>query len=202
APLPPPHTPQSMPNNKAARNIKVLAQTVTDASQGLLQAHRNIVDLTQHPQFGLLRLQSEYETGEQTCRQRIGEVLQFSEHFLRSFVEVPPLDDFRDHLLPTAAASSSHNLQEVSRQMENNAPAVLDVLPQLNVNFARFDRCLPIADKSKQRMYTKLQGLVQPLEQPNDPHQGVFRMMRPVQLREEQRIWRGLEEQWAAQLQI
>jgi hypothetical protein len=110
----------SQPNNKAARNIKVLAQTVTDASQGLLQAHRNIVDLTQHPQFGLLRLQSEYETGEQTCRQRIGEVLQFSEHFLRSFVEVPPLDDFRDHLLPTAAASSSHNLQEVSRQMENN----------------------------------------------------------------------------------
>lgn len=79
---------------------------------------------------------------------------------------------------------------------------MLGVLPQLNVHFARFDRCLPIADKSKQRMYTKLQGLVQPLEQPNDPHQGVFRTMRPVQLREEQRIWRGLEEQWAAQLQI
>jgi hypothetical protein len=65
-----------------------------------------------------MRLQSEYENGEETCRQRIGEVLQFSEQFLNSFAKVPPLDDFRNHLLPTTAASSSRVLQEVSRQME------------------------------------------------------------------------------------
>ena len=53
-----------------------------------------------------------------------------------------------------------------------------------------------------QRMYSTLQGLVQPLDQPDDPHQGVLRTMKSRQLQEEQRNWRGLEEQWAAQLRI
>jgi hypothetical protein len=79
---------------------------------------------------------------------------------------------------------------------------VLNALPQLQGNFTRFDRYLPIANTSMQRMYSTLQGIVQPLEQPNDPHQGVFRTMRPVQLREEQRNWSGLEEQWSAQLHL
>jgi hypothetical protein len=110
----------SQPDNKAARHIQVLAQTVTDARRSLRQARRDIADLTQHPQFGLLRLQSEYENGELTCRQRISEVLEYSEQFLGSFAEVPPLDDFRDHLLPTAASESSYILQEVCRQMTIN----------------------------------------------------------------------------------
>jgi hypothetical protein len=79
---------------------------------------------------------------------------------------------------------------------------VLNALPQLQGNFTRFDRYLPIANTSMQRMYSTLQGLVQPLDQPDDPHQGVFRTMRPVQLREEQRNWGGLEQQWAAQLHL
>ena len=75
-------------------------------------------------------------------------------------------------------------------------------LPQLKGLFDRFNHSLPIAATSMQRMYDTLQGLVQPLDQPNDPHQGVFRTMEPGQLKEEQRHWRGLEEQWAAQLRI
>lgn len=110
----------SLQTNKAARNINVLAQTVTEARHSLRQTHRNIADLTQHPQFGLLRLQTEYKNSEQTCREKIDEVLQFSESFLRSFVEVPPLDDFRDYLLPSAAASSLHILQEVGKQVGKN----------------------------------------------------------------------------------
>jgi hypothetical protein len=54
------------------------------------------------------------------CRKTIEEVLQFSEQFLRSFVEIPQLDDFRKHILPSAAESSSRILQEVYRQMRNN----------------------------------------------------------------------------------
>jgi hypothetical protein len=108
------------PKNKAARNINVLAQTVSEARQSLQQANQRITDLTQHPQFGLQRLQSEYEDGKDMCQQRIREVLQFSEIFLRSFVEIPPLDDFRDHLLPSAAESSSRIIQQVYGQMKSN----------------------------------------------------------------------------------
>jgi hypothetical protein len=79
---------------------------------------------------------------------------------------------------------------------------VLSALPRLGGDFERFNRSLPTADSSMQRMYGTLQGLVQPLDQPDDPHQGVFRTMKPVQLREEQQHWRGLEEQWAAQMRI
>ena len=79
---------------------------------------------------------------------------------------------------------------------------MLRVLPALQGNFTLFDRYLPIADASIQRMYSALRGLVQPLQQPDDPHKGVFRMMKPVQLREEQRSWRSLEEQWEAQLHL
>jgi hypothetical protein len=111
----------SQSKNKAARNINALAQTVLDARQSLQQARQDITDLTQHPQIGLLRLQSEYEDSKGMCQQRIGEVLQFSEQFLRSFVEIPPLDDFRDDLLPSAAESSSRILQEVYGQMKSNS---------------------------------------------------------------------------------
>jgi hypothetical protein len=78
--------------------------------------------------------------------------------------------------------------------------AVLRALPQLKGHFARFEHCLPIADASMQGMYNTLRGLVQPLEQPNNPPQGVFRTMRPEQLRNAQHNWRDLEKQWAAQL--
>lgn len=75
-------------------------------------------------------------------------------------------------------------------------------MPRLGGDFERFNRSFPAADPSMQRMYRTLQGLVQPLDQPDDPNQGVFRTMKPVQLREEQQHWRGLEEQWAAQMRI
>jgi hypothetical protein len=83
-----------------------------------------------------------------------------------------------------------------------SAHAVLNAIPELQGSFTRFDRYLPTADASMQRMYGKLQGLVQPLEQPEDPHQGVFRTMRYPQLREEQGHWRSLEDQWEAQLHL
>ena len=51
-----------------------------------------------------------------------------------------------------------------------------------------------------QRMYRTLQGLVQPLEQPDDPRQGVFRTMGLEQLREEQSHYSGLKKQWGDQL--
>lgn len=70
-------------------------------------------------------------------------------------------------------------------------------LPQLRGHFDRFSRNWLNADTSMQRMYSTLQGLVQPLDQPDDPHQGVLRTMKSKQLQEEQRIWSGLEEQWA-----
>ncbi|KAH9168362.1 hypothetical protein EDB89DRAFT_1587250 [Lactarius sanguifluus] len=41
------------------------------ARDRLRQTHANIVPLTHHPQTDLLRLMSEYENGEKTCRQRI-----------------------------------------------------------------------------------------------------------------------------------
>jgi len=199
-PLPPPQTPQPIQNNKAARNIKTLARTINDAHHSLLHTNANVARLTQQPQFALLRLQSEYESGEQMCRQRIGEVLQFSEHFLRSFVEVPRLDRFRDHLLPTAADSSSHILHGVVELVRSSADAVVRALPQLKDHFARFESCFPIADTSMQHMYGALRGLVRPLEQPYDPHEGVLRRMRPKQLREEQHNFRNLGERWGNHL--
>jgi hypothetical protein len=77
---------------------------------------------------------------------------------------------------------------------------VLYALPHLNGHFSRFERCLSIADASMQRMYTTLQRLVRPLEQPDSPHQGVLRAMKPKQLREDYDKWSGLEQKWAAQL--
>jgi len=73
------------------------------------------------------------------------------------------------------------------------------VFPQLKGLFDRFDHCLPIANASMQRMYRTLQGMVQPLDQPDDSHQGVLRTMRPPQLREEQRNYANLGQQWGAQ---
>jgi hypothetical protein len=75
---------------------------------------------------------------------------------------------------------------------------VLSALPQLGGHFSRFERCLPIADASMQHMYSTLRGLVQPLEQPHDPRQGVFRTMKPKELREEHHKWSALEQKWAA----
>ncbi|KAI0280616.1 hypothetical protein BGY98DRAFT_963255 [Russula aff. rugulosa BPL654] len=196
APLPPSHIPQSIPNNKATRNttrnINVLAQTVLEERQSLEQVRQDVTDLTQHPQMGLLRLQSEYKDNKEMCRQTIHEVLRFSEGFLRSFVEIPPLDDFRDHLLPQPPNANG--------QMKRNAYAVLRALPHLEAHFTRFEYCFPIAHASMQGMYSKLRGLVQPLEQPENPPQGVFRTMGFDQLRNAQLNWRELEEQWAARL--
>ncbi|KAI9454477.1 hypothetical protein BJY52DRAFT_725143 [Lactarius psammicola] len=204
SPLPPvPHTvtpQQQQNNNKAASNMRALAQTVVTARDRLRQTHANIVPLTHHPQTDLLRLMSEYENGEKACRQRIGEVLEFSERFIHSFPEVPTLDDFRDHLLPAAAASSSHVLREVAADVRSTMPAVQSSLPRPADHFVRFERCLPMADRSTQSLYQSLHGLVLPLERPEDPKQGVLRPLTRVQLREEQGIWRGLEEQWANQL--
>jgi hypothetical protein len=95
-------------------------------------------------------------------------------------------------MLRLATAHSSTDLRFILP-----AHAVLSALPQLGGDFERFNRSLPIADSSMQRMYSTLQGLVQPLDQPDDPQQGVFLTMGPEQLR-----WRGLEEQWAAQMRI
>ena len=207
--------------NKSASNMRALAQTVATGRDRLRQTHENIAPLTHHLQTDLLRLMSEYENGEQTCRQRIGELLEFSERFIHSFAEVPPLDDFRDHLLPAAAASSSRVLQEVaaglrstskspppltvgvrSRVLTDTHPvsAVQSSLPHPADHFVRFERYLPLADRSMQNLYQSLHGLVLPLEQPEDPRQGVLRPLTRVQLREEQQIWRGLEEQWANQI--
>ena len=227
-PPPPPSvaTAQPQPNNnnndnKAARNMRALAQSVAGARERLRQTHENIAPFTRHPQSDLLRLMSEYENGERTCRQRIGEVFEFSERFIHSFAEVPPLDDFRDHLLPAAAASSSRALQEIAADLRNNSksffffccsstslvltfhlvPVVQNSLPRPADHFFRFEQCLPRADRSTQNLYQSLHGLVLPLERPEDPRQGVMRPLTRVQLREEQQIWRGLEEQWANQIQ-
>ena len=107
--------------NKAASNMRALAQTVAAARDRLRQTHENIAPLTHHPQSDLLRLMSEYENGEKTCRQRIGEVFEFSERFIHSFAEVPALDEFRDHLLPAAEDSSSRVLREVAAEVRNTS---------------------------------------------------------------------------------
>ncbi|KAH9971845.1 hypothetical protein BGW80DRAFT_1318753 [Lactifluus volemus] len=195
----PPHRPQ-LTTNKAAHNIQALANTVINARNGIQQTHRRITPLTQRPQFDLLRLKSEYESGEQTCRERISEVFEFSERIVPSFVEVRATDDFRDHLLPAAAASSSQTLQHVAEELRHIMPTVQYALPHTADLFARFECYLPIADSSMQRVYGQLRELVQPLEQPNDPNRGVLRHLTRVQLREEQHAWRMLQEQWANQL--
>jgi hypothetical protein len=82
------------------------------------------------------------------------------------------------------------------------AHAVLRALPQLKGHFARFEHCLPIADASMQDTYSTLRGLVQPLEQPDNPPQGVFRRMGLEQLRKAQLDSKDLEQQWAAQLHL
>jgi len=128
------------------------------------------------------------------------EVLDFSNRFLESFVETPQLDEFRDHVLPSAAESSSRVLQDVYGQMKSNAPAVLSALPHLKGQFARLDHYLPVADDSMQEMYSKLRGLVQPLEQPDNPQQGVLRTMKPGQLVNERGNWRDLADQWEGQI--
>lgn len=201
---PPPPQPTPSPTdiistNKAASNMRALARTVADARNRLRQTHENIAPLTHHPQSDLLRLMSEYENGEKTCRQRIGEVLEFSERFIHSFAEVPALDDFRDHLLPAAEASSSRVLREVAADVRSTKRDVLKYLPRLAENYVRFEQYLPIAERSTQHLYQLLHGLVLPLERPEDPQQGVLRPMTRVQLREEQQTWRGIEEQWANQ---
>jgi len=71
-----------------------------------------------------MRLQSEYESGDRTCRQRINDLLGFSERFLGSFPQVPRLDDFREHLLPSAAASSAQILQEVGQQVKSSGESL------------------------------------------------------------------------------
>jgi hypothetical protein len=53
-----------------------------------------------------------------------------------------------------------------------------------------------------QSMYSTLRGLVQSLEHPDNPSQGVFRRMRPEQLRNAQLNLRELENQLAAQLHL
>jgi hypothetical protein len=79
---------------------------------------------------------------------------------------------------------------------------VVRALPHLEGHFASFEHCFPIAHASMQGMYSKLRGLVQPLEQPENPPQGVFRTMGFQQLRDAQLNWKELEEQWAAQLHL
>ena len=76
---------------------------------------------------------------------------------------------------------------------------VLKYLPEVAETFGRFERYLPIADRSMQHLYSLLHGLVLPLERPEDPQKGVLRPLTRVQLREEQQTWRGLEEEWANQ---
>ena len=125
-PPPPPPVPSTssdtgVTTNKAASNMRALARTVAVARDRLRQTHENISPLTHHPQSDLLRLMSEYKNGEKTCRQRIGEVLEFSERFIHSFAEVPALDDFRDHLLPAAEASSSRVLRDVAADVRSTS---------------------------------------------------------------------------------
>lgn len=109
-------------SNKAARYIRALAQTVTDARQSLLQTPQDIVG---HPKSSLWRLRDVYENSQVACRQKIEEVHGFSEDFLRSFVEVPPLDDFHVYHLPSAAAESSHILRHVHKQVQSTRRAPL-----------------------------------------------------------------------------
>ena len=172
------------------------------------------------PRFSLLLLETEYMRSERTCWQRIYEVHQFSEQFLGSVVEVPPLDEFRDHVVPSAAESSAQILRTVRKQIQSTREppafrslppatclltfrylpeyAVLTVFPQLQGHFSRFEHDLPIADASMQRMYATLRRLVRPLEQPDDPREGVLRSMEPTQLRDEHFKYNDLRQKWAA----
>jgi hypothetical protein len=76
----------------------------------------------------------------------------------------------------------------------------IHALPDTAKHFADFERCFLTADASMQRTYVKLRGLVQPLDQPNDPNRGVLRHMTLEQLREEHDAQRHLGGQWANQL--
>ncbi|KAF8267161.1 hypothetical protein EI94DRAFT_1731159 [Lactarius quietus] len=68
---PPPPIPSTRHNNKAASNVRALAQTVAAARNRLRQTHKNIAPLTRHPQSDL-RLMSEYENGEKRRRAASG----------------------------------------------------------------------------------------------------------------------------------
>jgi hypothetical protein len=68
------------------------------------------------------------------------------------------------------------------------------VFPELKNQFDLFDHSLPIANTSMQHMYHALQGMVRPLRQQDDA-------LRPAQLREGQRHFANLGQQWGAQLQ-
>ncbi|KAH9979294.1 hypothetical protein BGW80DRAFT_1454976 [Lactifluus volemus] len=135
--------------NKAAHNIQALANTIINARNGIQQTHRRITPLMQRPQFDLLQLKS-YE------------VFEFSERIVPSFVEVRATDDFRDHLLPAAAASSSQTIQHVAEELRHIMPTVQYALPHTADLFARFECYLPIANSSMQRVYGQLRELVQP----------------------------------------
>ena len=78
---------------------------------------------------------------------------------------------------------------------------MLYALPQLKGHFSSFERCLPIADTSMQRLYTTLPRLVLPLQQPDDRRQGVFRSMKPKELKAAYDEWREIERKWAAQFE-
>ncbi|KAH9953412.1 hypothetical protein BC827DRAFT_1248663 [Russula dissimulans] len=108
-------------NNNASRDIKALAQAVEKARGSLSEACRDIKEHTRGLQPGILRLQSEYKNGVETCQGRINELLEFSESFLNSIPQVLQRDDFRDHLLPSAPASSDQILQEVGRQVKSSS---------------------------------------------------------------------------------
>ncbi|KAI0260352.1 hypothetical protein BC834DRAFT_900905 [Gloeopeniophorella convolvens] len=198
SPPPLPHAFQPA-NNKVALDMQALAHCVAVARERLRITQANIAPLAQQPQFDLLRLKSEYELGEKTCRQRITEVMEFAERYTRSFVEVPPVDDFRDRLLPPAAASSAQALREVASGVRAAAHEVRTALPHLANHFTNFDYYLPAANASVQRMYQTLDGLAQPLMTPDDPVHGVMRALDRVHLREEQQAWKSLERQWAGQ---
>jgi hypothetical protein len=88
--------------NKAARHIRALAQTIIDAWQSLSQSHQSVTNLTQQPRFSVLRLENEYmHTASARAGSESTRVRQFSEQFLGSVVEVPPLEEFRDHVVRT-----------------------------------------------------------------------------------------------------
>jgi hypothetical protein len=157
------------------------------------------------------------------CQKKVDEVLEFSEDIVSSFVEVPAPDNFRNYLFPAAAASSHQTLENVAEELRSISESVagymtslltihlttifsalpvptIHALPHTAQHFADFERCLPIADASMQRTYVKLRGLVQPLDQPNDPNRGVLRNMTLRQLKEEHDAQRHLGGQWANQL--
>jgi len=94
--------------------MRALAESVAAARARLRQTHAGLAPVTHHPQSDLLRLMAEYASGERACRARIDAVLAFAERFVRALPAVPPLDDFRDLLLPAAAASSARVLQDVA----------------------------------------------------------------------------------------